>query len=251
MMNPFEQLSGRRNAGANFSTSPLSRLQNTARPQQAATNPFMAQTPQTPMQQSSVPTQQMAGPTQQTATRQRDRYGVPQQRYDGQRPGGADRFGAPAPVPAPAPQQPYGQNFSAQGGQPNPFMYNPQQRNQPHYGGQWWPGSGEMNLLQQGINPWGGQMNPDQQQWLQQVGPYLNIPQMTGSWDGRNELGRDFTAVNQADQAGGDVSRAFVNAWLGKNRPQVSQNIYNVRHQGEASGVGNAPGAPRFGPYRP
>lgn len=234
-MNPFEQL-GRRNAGANFSTNPFSRLQNTARPQQAATNPFMAQTPKTPMPQ--VATQQMAGPTQQAAT---------QQRYYAPRPGGADRFGAPAP----APQQPYGQSFSARGGQSNPFMYNPQQRNQPHYGGQWWPGSGEMNLLQQGINPWGGQMNSDQQQWLQQVGPYLNIPQMTGSWDGRNELGRDFTAVNQADQAGGDVGRAFVNAWLGGNKPQISQNNYNARHQWEASGVGNAPGAPSFGPYGP
>ena len=111
-MNPFEEL-GRRNAGANFSTNPFSRLQNTARPQQAATNPFMAQTPKTPMQQMA--TQQMAGPT-----RQMDRGAMQQM-------AGPTQQAVSAPM-----QQSVDPRMQTQTGmQQNPFMNVPAGRGGP------------------------------------------------------------------------------------------------------------------------
>ena len=97
------------------------------------------------------------------------------------------------------------------------------------YEGEYWPATGEMILLLQGINPWGEDLQPEQTQWLAQVGPYLGVPELTQSYAGPTELGRDFTVVNLAVTAGADPQRAFVDAWLGRHKPEIAQNLYQSR----------------------
>ncbi|NDY97143.1 flagellar hook-length control protein FliK [Wenzhouxiangella limi] len=100
---------------------------------------------------------------------------------------------------------------------------------QPHYSDDFWPSAGEMMLLHQGISPWGESPSAEQQKWLDEVGPYLNIPELTSSYDGPVEVDRDFTLVNLAAAAGGDLQSAFRDGWLGRATPEVSRNIYEVR----------------------
>lgn len=148
-----------------------------------------------------------------------------------------------APTPNPFVKQQQGvqaQPGMAQNTQNNPFTYDPNQRSPEMYQGGYWPNSGELTLLTQGIDPWGGQYGPEQQQWLQQVAPYMKVPELNQSYSGRTELGRDFTAVNLADKAGGDPSKAFRDAWLGATKPQISQNLYGVWHGAHNSGANQA-----------
>lgn len=263
MINPFVQQQGRRNDRAQNTANPFDRsaVNQQRNPfmqmqQSVMGNPnlsageqrsVMGQQNAGPTQQGrmqQVGTQQNAGTTQQMAgpTRQMDR-GAMQQSVDprmaaqsGMQQAVDPRMQTQTGMAAPQPQN------------DNPFMYNPNQQSPDLYQGQYWPGTGEMTLLRQGINPWGGQYSPEQQQWLQQVGPYASIPELNQNYDGRTELGRDFTAVNLADQAGGDVQQAFRDAWLGASNPQIAQNNYNVHHSSVSNPTG--PGAPSFGPYQ-
>lgn len=99
----------------------------------------------------------------------------------------------------------------------------------PPYEGAFWPDSGALILLLQGISPWGDSLSPEQSAWIEQVGPFLGIPELSRSYQGPTELGREMTAVNLADRAGGDVQRAFVDAWLGRHDAQGSRASYEHR----------------------
>ena len=105
------------------------------------------------------------------------------------------------------------------------------------YDGAYWPSSGEMMLLYQGISPWGDQPGEEQQQWLVQVGPYLGITELTSAYDGPMDVNRDFTLVNLADAAGADPQQAFVDGWLGRTKPDVARNAYEIRWQHGQSGA--------------
>ena len=299
MRNPFEMLSGRRNAGANFSTNPFMGRGRGAGTPSTPQNPFAqglrAQQDAGPVQQQAGPVQQQAGPVMQESISrttpvpgpnpayQQAPQGYPQPQDFGNQgvrissqPQG-DRSFNPFIVPSrPATQAEMdstaavrrllpgasqtqmnvslwnnqgdwtgqfdadgypimSQDYRDRQGQENPFVYNPNQRNQPHYGGNWWPTAGEKSLFMQGINPF-SQMTEEQQQWLQRVGPYMGVPEMTGNWDGRTDVGRDFTVAQLAAQSGGDPQRATINAMLGMGNANQMRNVYNARHQWESSG---------------
>ncbi|MEE4639851.1 MAG: hypothetical protein V2J42_14025, partial [Wenzhouxiangella sp.] len=89
----------------------------------------------------------------------------------------------------------------------------PSTTSQPHYDGLYWPSSGELMLLYQGIDPWGGSPGAEQQQWLEQTGPYLGLPPMTDAYQGSVAVGRDFNLIDLAQAAGADPQQAFVDAW--------------------------------------
>ncbi len=105
-----------------------------------------------------------------------------------------------------------------------------------HYNESYWPASGEMMLLYQGISPWGENPSAQQQQWLEQVGPFLGVPELTASYDGPVEVGRGFTLVNLAEAAGADPQRAFTDGWLGRTSPDSARSAYEVRWQSGSPG---------------
>lgn len=99
----------------------------------------------------------------------------------------------------------------------------------PLYEGEFWPSPGEMILLLKGLSPWGDSMSPQQSAWVEQVGPFLGISELSRSYQGAALPGREMSAVSLADLAGSQAQRAFVDAWLGRHEAQTSRASYAQR----------------------